>query len=99
MSWICVLCTHNVLEEVPAVTEPWLYCAIEKVNSERIAKGKGFANPDHVLALRLSGVMRMFLCSIFVKMLPVSVWVDDYVDLFKSNADFEDILGQCLQFL
>lgn len=67
--------------------------------SERIAKWKGFANPNYVLTLRLGGVVRMFLYSFFVKMLAVSVWIDNNVDLFKSNADFKDIFGQGLQFL
>lgn len=99
MSRICVLYTHDVLKEVSAITESRLHCAIKKVDSERIAKRKGFANPDHVLAFCLCGVVRMFLCSFLVKMLSVSVWVYDNIDLFKSNADFKDIFGQSLQFL
>lgn len=99
VGWICVLYTHDVLEEVSTITKAWLYCAIQKVYSERIAKGKGFANPDHVLAFRLGRVVRMFLCCFLVKMLAISVRIDDNIDLFKSHADFKDIFGQGLQFL
>ena len=93
MSRIGILCTHDVLEEVAAIAKPRLHCAIKKMDSERITKGKRFTDLNHVLTLRLSGVMRVMLISILVKMLPVSVWIYDYVDLFKCNADFKDIFG------
>lgn len=57
VSWICVLYTHDILEEVSAITQAWLYCAVKKVYSEGIAERKRFANPNHVLTFRLGGMV------------------------------------------